>query len=172
MEVTPQSLYNAQPHITEVKTGINRTPKMKSDLFTFLLPHKHYTLEQEEIIWFEKQGPHYKTEVITFDSVRNRAFPCMWLWGNGDWVACGFTKKEYGLGTAPECPYVEGCNIGMKWLNNGGTEHTSTSLREQETLPRGEGDGGIETMYSEGDDGLECIIGLCVIDNNNHCAGI
>lgn len=88
------------------------------------------------------------------------------------WVSCGLTKKEFGLGAAPERPCAEGRNIGMKWLSNGATERAATSLREQETLPRGEGDGGIETMRSEGGDGLECIIGLCVIDNNNHCAGI
>ena len=171
MSFTPQTLYSAQPRIEDVRVSIAPTEQMFSDTFTFILPHKHYDLRPDEVIWMEKDDVHYTTRVQLFSSLPATALPCMWIRGVGRWVPIAYTQGEDGLSGKPDAPFVSGCNIGLKWLNNGGTEHTTRNTRMQVTLPRQEQDEGIKTMYTKGSESLECTLGLCVVDQNNHCAG-
>lgn len=121
--------FNLQPHIDDIKTGIEADSSHASEKCTFMLKRKHFELSKSEILWVDKKPDGYKSKALTISSLPPEAAPCMWLYCDG-WKPCAFTGK--GLGSW-ETPTDKRCNfnLGMKWLNCGGSEKTDEEKREQ-----------------------------------------
>lgn len=130
------TLFNSLPHIDTFKTGLTPHEKHKSDVFTFLLPHKHFELGKSEVLFATRVSDGYDVTVKSIDSLEDNAKPCMWLHSvqSDKWVPFCFADAEHGFAGDPDVPFDDYC-IGMRWLNDGGLERTDESLRYQQIRP-------------------------------------
>lgn len=124
------TLHNKQPHIDEVLTGMEVDPKYSSDIFTFMLPHKHFDLSEGEVLWVDKRPVGYSVSVKQQDCLEVHALPCMWI-HQEDWKPFGYTCKEFGLAGQPDVQPGD-YNVGLRWLNFGGLETTDEAKRLQD----------------------------------------
>lgn len=121
-----QELHNFQTPVHKTN-GLKPSPDMESDKFTFILPHKHFNLEANEVFWIDRMGDDYKIKVVDSKGLSEDAAPCMWIYGN-TWLPLAYTRMKDGRIEAPDVP-KKSCNIGMRWLNNGGLESTDVHAR-------------------------------------------
>ena len=128
--ISVQAAFNSLPRLSEIKEPFQLTPDMRNDTFTFMLPHKHFDLEKNEVLWVIKRGMEYQVTVVKDKDLPRDCSPCMWLWV-GHWAPYAFTKKELGYDDVPSIPYTGKFSIGCRWLNNGGSEQTDVKNRVQ-----------------------------------------
>lgn len=125
--------FNSQTHIDDIEEGIRCTQEHKSDKFTFMLKHKHFDLSHGEILFVEKVKHGYDTVVMPLEELDTASAPCMWMYENG-WKPFAYTKYDLGFEGVPDIK--EGnYNVGIRWLNNGGVEHTDDLKRRQWVRP-------------------------------------
>lgn len=127
------ALFNSQPHIDGIKEGLVCTEEHKSNQFTFMLKHKHFDLLPGEVLYVEKVQTGYNVSVKESNQLDNSSAPCMWMYDFG-WKPFAYTSAEFGYTRVPEIR--EGSyNLGIRWLNNGGIEHTDELKRMQWVRP-------------------------------------
>lgn len=126
-------LFNSQPHIDGIEDGLVCTEEHKNDDFTFMLKHKHFDLSPGEVLFVEKVRNGYNVIVTNSETLGETSSPCMWLYDSG-WKPFGYTKAALGYNAPPNVR--EGnYNIGIRWLNGGGIEHTDEKQRLQWIRP-------------------------------------
>lgn len=123
------SIFNSQPHINNLDEGIVGTKEHISDEFTFMLPHKHFDLLPGEVLYVEKVENGYNVIVKHRNKLDNNSSPCMWLYDSG-WIPFGYTRADLGHNKEPTLAKGN-YNLGVRWLNNGGTESTDEERRLQ-----------------------------------------
>ena len=127
-------LYNSQPHVNDVESGLQPNPIFVSEQYTFMLKHKHSDMFSDEVIWVELVSSGYDISVRRKKDLGDDKAPCMWLHAEG-WMPIGYTCMKDGFSEAPEFP--EGnYNLGVRWLNTGGVERTDDIRRLQTVRPR------------------------------------
>ena len=57
------SIFNAQPHVNDLTSGIEATPQHCSKQYTFMLKHKHFDLSPGEVLWIREVPNGYDTTV-------------------------------------------------------------------------------------------------------------
>lgn len=123
-------IFNLQPHIDEIREGLVGTKEHTSEDFTFMLQHKHFDISPGEVLYVEKvDDKRYNVKVKNRDTLGVDSSPCMWLYNSG-WKPFGYTKCELGYDKVPPVA-PGGYNLGVRWLNNGGTEWTDEDKRLQ-----------------------------------------
>lgn len=123
------TIFNSQTHIDDIYEGITGSEEHRSDEFTFMLPHKHFDLSPGEVLFVEKTESGYNVTVEHRNRLDTNSSPCMWLYASG-WKPFGYTKAELGYDKVPNVDKGN-YNIGVRWLNNGGTESTNDEQRVQ-----------------------------------------
>lgn len=150
---TVTSLFNSQPHVDSIAEGLIGTEEHESDKFTFMLRHKHFDLSPGEVLFVDKVERGYNVTVRNHDALENCS-PCMWLYSSG-WQPFGYTRAELGYETAPVLA-PGSYNLGVRWLNNGGTESTDEDIRLQWVRPEASDEGTSITTFVNWDESSEC----------------
>lgn len=128
------SKFNAQPHIDSLSEGLFPHKSFRSEKFTFMLRHKHFDLKPGEVLFVERAGSitntsGYDVWVRNENSLEKDFWPCMWLY-DAEWKPFGYTNRKNGFNGQPDVEPGD-YNIGMRWLNDGGTETTDEQTRVQ-----------------------------------------
>lgn len=127
------SLFNSQKHIDDLKSGLEESSCYESQNFTFILKHKHFDLVPGEVLWVDKTMSGYTTCVKKLREIGHDVSPCMWMYAEG-WKAFAYCSSELGY-MAPLEISEGNYNVGLRWLNCGGTETTDEYERTQEVRP-------------------------------------
>lgn len=92
------SLFNSQRHIDEVQSGLDASEAHSSEIYTFMLKHKHFDLAPGEVLWVEKVPNGYDTQVKKNKEINTDAAPCMWIYKQG-WKPFCYCKKDLAPAT-------------------------------------------------------------------------
>ena len=125
--------FNTQLHIDKIKQGLTVNPRHNSEIFSFMLKHKHFNLKHGEIIWVDRVENGYNSFVLKKSSMKKGALPCTWLYSKG-WKAFAYSTHENGLGHDPNVQEGD-YNLGVRWLYSGGMETTDEGTRTQAIRP-------------------------------------
>jgi hypothetical protein len=88
-------VFNSQPHIDELKIGIDRIVEnsQREEGICYALPHRHYTIAPDEMIIAERRGNTHITYVDRISDVTKAYEPCMWYPQDGVYYAVMFSAS-------------------------------------------------------------------------------
>ncbi|CAN8067010.1 unnamed protein product [Agarophyton chilense] len=157
------SVFNSQNHIDEITSGLEESILFYSEKFTFILRHKHFDLRPGEMLWVDKVENGYDTHVKKQNEMGEDIAPCMWIYAEG-WKAFAYCCRELACTESPDI--TEGdYNIGLRWLNSGGTEFTDEVERTQMVRPptvEEKSAKSITTMVNWNGPATECEKSICI----------
>lgn len=122
-----------------------------------MLQHNHFDLVPGEALWIDKGldvEDRYPVTVVLQAELDDNSVPCMWMHDREQWIPFAFTDEKFSVRELPPLPGGP-YNLGVRWLNCGGIEHTDENRRTQWARP-GECEDGLVTMMSSDGAQVEC----------------
>ena len=159
--------FNQQPHIDACKVGMTSGPIYSSERYTFMLKHKHFDLNPGEVLWVDHHKHDYTVKAVPGEDAKKVGAPCMWLFTE-KWMPFAYTQEALGSEETPDVPPGE-YNIGLRWLNSGGTE--TTSVKDRTQIVRKKNLGGfrsILTMTNHQEDETSCTSECVALNKGYH----